>query len=69
MNLDPSVLTFAQWLISQGIGVFVAVAVLWLVGRKVDQQNAQLAALTLAIGTLTALVDSHMPGTREGPAP
>ena len=64
VTLDSGLLAFAQWLISQGIGVAVAVAVLWLVGRKVDQMTAQLVSLQLAIATLTALLDSHTPSNR-----
>lgn len=61
MTLDKSLLDFGQWLISQGIGVAVAIAVLWLVGRKVDQQNVILQELRAAIAVLTQAVNDHAP--------
>jgi outer membrane murein-binding lipoprotein Lpp len=60
MSLDQATLTFAQWLISQGIGVAVAVAVLWLVGRKIDQQSSALGDLRTAIAQLTQAVSDHL---------
>lgn len=56
MTPTPGVLEFAQWLISQGIGVAVAVAVVWMVGRKIDQQNAQLAELRVAVTQLATII-------------
>jgi len=64
VTFDAGTLGFVQWLISQGIGVAVAVVVLWLVGRKVDQQNGNIEQLTIAINALAALVQSHMPPGR-----
>lgn len=61
MTLDSGLLAFAQWLISQGIGVAVAVAVLWLVGRKVDQQNGMLAELRTAVAQLTQAIADRFP--------
>lgn len=62
MDFTPEVVAFLQWIINQGLGVAVALGVLYLVGRKVDQQNQELAKLTLAITRLSVLVESHMPG-------
>ena len=66
MAFDPTLVAFAQWLISQGIGVTVAVCVLYLIGRKIDQQNGQLDALTVAITKLSTLVESHWPPIGPG---
>lgn len=65
MTLDKPLVELIQWMVSQGIGVAVAVAVLWLVGRKVDQQNTLLVQLDASIGKLTQAVSDHAQGRQS----
>lgn len=60
MSLDQATVTLVQWLVSQGIGVAVAVAVLWLVGRKIDQQSTTLTDLRAAIAQLTQAITDRL---------
>jgi hypothetical protein len=62
VNLSPEVANLVQWVISQGIGVAVAVLVLYLVGLKVDKMNSTLVGLQL---TIQALID-HLRGSTGG---
>jgi len=59
MVIEPGTASLIQWILSQGIGVAVAVAVIWLVGRKVDQQNSLVTRLEAAIQGLTEAVRAH----------
>jgi outer membrane murein-binding lipoprotein Lpp len=60
VSLDQATVTLVQWLVSQGIGVAVAVAVLWLVGRKIDQQSTTLTDLRAAIAQLTQAITDRL---------
>ena len=60
MVIEPGTAAFLQWLISQGVGVAVAALVIWIVGRKIDQQNALIQQLLVRLQELADAIHNHV---------
>jgi hypothetical protein len=63
-DTPPIDATVLQWLMAQGPVVALFAWAIWVLGRKLDDWNGNITQLTIAVNSLTAMVQAHMPSGR-----